>query len=419
MSATPIKDPTLGSRVVWIVNHYAIDPAQSASGSRHFSLARRLAELGWVPVILAASTDHPSGVQRQGIHAAVTDQEREGVTFRYLRAPSYRSGIGRLLNILVFTCRLLLPSARQGLPRPEVIIGSTVHPLAAYAASILARRARAHFVFEVRDLWPQTLIDMGKLGERSLSARLMRRMERALCDRSDAIITLFPFAHEYFESQGIPASKVFWVSNGTDLDAFSASPAGTGDPFTIMYLGSIGRANGVDMILEAFLDASEINPALRLVIVGKGAERAQLEARAAASTRGDRVRFRDPVVKAEVPRTIGEADSLVINILDLDVYRYGVSMNKLFDYAAAARPILIASNARNNFVADADAGIAVPAGDVAALSIAMQRIAVPDLSTERARWGSNARNHVAEHYDYRVLGGRLHELLMSIIEDTA
>lgn len=402
---------------VWIVNHYATDPAQSASGSRHFSLARRLAQLGWTPTILAASTDHPSGTQRRHLHVTSADEEREGVRFRYLRAPSYSSGLGRLLNIFVFTIRVLSPSSVRGLEAPRVIIGSTVHPLAAWAASLLSKRAGVPFIFEVRDLWPQTLIDMGKLRERGLVARAMRMLERKLCERAVAIVTLLPFAYEYFADQGIPTGKVVWISNGTDVDEFG-DPAPVQDAvnreFTIMYLGSIGRANDVLMILKAFLEAASRDPRLRLEIVGRGPDRTMIQEVAERSAHARRVAFRDPVVKTDVPRLMAEADALVINVLDLDVYRFGVSMNKMFDYAAAARPMIISTSARNNLVADADAGITVEAGDVRGLTEAMVKMAAVESSDDRARWAQNARTYAITHFDYAVLGMQLHEVLLSV-----
>lgn len=401
---------------VWIVNHYAIDPRESNSGSRHFSLARRLAELGWSPVIFAASTDHPSGRQRADARQGISERSREGVLFRYLRSPQYTNGFTRVINMLCFSLQLLSPAAVRGLPRPQVIIGSTVHPMAAWAASILARRLAVPFVFEIRDLWPQTLIDMGKFGEQSVPARLMRLLERSLCNRSAGIITLLPFAHEYLARQGVPAEKVFWISNGTDLDEFLNSPPAHNKSFIVKYLGSIGKANGVGTILQSFIAAAERDPHMHLEIIGDGPERSELEKVASQTQHGDRVTFRDPVVKRAVPQAISNADALVINILDLDVYRYGVSMNKLFDYAAAGRPIVLASNARNNLVAEANAGITVPADDAGALCDALVSMAKSDNAAQRAQWGANARTHVAAHYDYRILGNRLHQLLRDVVE---
>ena len=399
-------------KTVWIVNHYATDPQETASGSRHFSLARGLVQRGWTVVLLAASTEHPSGRRRAGLpNARASDRIRDGVRFRFLRTPQYDGGLGRLRNMAAFTAALLRRSNVADLPRPDAVIGSTVHPLAAWSASVLARRAGVPFVFEIRDLWPQTLIDMGKLSPRSPLSWMLRRLERVLCDRSAAVITLLPFASEYLVAQGVPEEKVVWISNGTDADDFDGVPPTGGDDFVFMYLGSVGRANGLGAIVEGFLSAAATDPRLRLDIVGTGAELPAIRQRAAESAQGGRITFEPPVPKDRVPALVGRADAMVINILDLDVYRFGVSMNKIFDYAAAARPILVASSARNNVVAEADAGIVVRADDAEALGAAMIRMASPDAAGHRARWAANARAHVIANYDYRALAEQLGGLL--------
>lgn len=404
-------------KTVWIVNHYATDPNETASGSRHFSLARGLAQRGWTVILLGASTEHPSGRRRRDVSdRRFTDRVRDGVTFRFLRSPEYRGGVGRLRNMLVFTAALLRQASVRDLPRPDVVIGSTVHPLAAWAASVLARRAGVPFIFEIRDLWPQTLIDMGKLSPRGPLTWMLRRLERTLCSRAAAVITLLPFASEYLVSQGVPLEKVVWISNGTDAHDFDGTPPVDGDEFVFMYLGSVGRANGVRAIVDGFLSAAAAEPRMRLVIVGDGAERRAIQSRAEESEHSARVVFEPPVPKDQVPSLVGGADAMVINILDLDVYRYGVSMNKIFDYAAAARPILVASSARNNVVSEADAGIVVPADDADALATAMVSMASTAAADDRRRWADNARAHVIANYDYRALAGRLDEVLVRCTE---
>lgn len=401
-------------KTVWIVNHYATDPRETASGSRHYSLARRLGERGWTTVLLAASTEHPSGKRRQGIsRGRWTDRSREGVIFRFFRTPQYRSTVGRLMNILTFTWALLRWGNMRGLPRPDVVIGSTVHPLAAWAASIIARRAGVPFVFEIRDLWPQTLVDMGKLPAHGLLTWTLTRLERILCSRATTIVTLLPFAGEYLVSRGVKRDKIVWISNGTDVADFEGSPPVASETFTYMYAGSVGRANGVGAIVDGFLAVAGSDARLRLVIVGDGAERSALQDRAAGSQHGGRITFRRPVPKEQVPALLSGADVMVINVLDLDVYRYGVSMNKLFDYAASARPILIASSARNNLVRDADAGIVVPADDAQALGKAMVQMSSSFADDNRLRWAMNARSYVVANYDYRSLARRLEFVLLT------
>jgi glycosyltransferase involved in cell wall biosynthesis len=378
-------------------------------------MARRLRDLGWAPVIIAASSEHNSIRQRlpRGVRSG-TDV-KEGVTFRWLRTSSYSgNGVSRVLNILAFTWMLLLPKSTSDLPAPSVIIGSTVHPLAAWAASVLARRHRVPFVFEIRDLWPQTLIDMGKLKERSIPARLMRVLERKLCRDAAAIITLLPDAHTYLSAQGVDPGKVHWISNGTDVDEFRVAEPPNGD-FQFVYFGSIGRANAVETIVHGFAEFSRVAeaPQSKLLIVGEGTEKQKLQALVRRAELDAVVEFRNAVPKFLIPEIAASAHCLVINVLDLPIYRFGISMNKLFDYMAAARPVIIASNSINNPVNDARGGISVPADSVSGLSEAMAAVARAT-PQERRYWGDNNRTFVVANFDYAVLAATLNGVLREL-----
>lgn len=146
---------------IWILNHYATYPGGVGS-SRHYYLAKCLKSLGWSATIIAASVEHQTGIQRLKFGEGQRIDEINGVPFLWLRTPVYKgNGAGRLKNILAYTWSVLQPNATKELPRPDVIVGSSVHPFAAVAGALLARRLSVPFIFEVRDLWPQTLIDLG------------------------------------------------------------------------------------------------------------------------------------------------------------------------------------------------------------------------------------------------------------------
>jgi glycosyltransferase involved in cell wall biosynthesis len=403
---------------VWIVNHYGTDPAQTGSGSRHFSLARRLSQLGWDPVILAASAEHNTSRQRLTGRAKFGTSDRDGVTFRWIRAQTYSgNGPARILNMLQFTARVLRRRSLKDLAPPDVVIGSTVHPLAAWAGSRLAARYRVPFVFEIRDLWPQTLIDMGKLKRRSPAAVALRALERHLCNRAAAVVTLLENASDYLEEIGVPREKVFWISNGTSVDEFAATPAPSTGKFTFLYFGSMGLANGLEAILEGYADASGDRPGSesRLVLVGDGPQRSALENLSRRLGLGETVEWRQPIPKAEIPDLAATAHCLVLNVLNLDVYRYGISMNKLFDYMAASRPILIASDVPNP-VREADGGISVRGNDAEGIAKAMRAMMAASERT-RERWGRNAAIYVRDHFDYNTLGEKLDAVLRAAVSE--
>ncbi|HEX7648491.1 MAG TPA: glycosyltransferase family 4 protein [Noviherbaspirillum sp.] len=405
---------------VWILNHYAIEPG-SAGITRHFDLAVNLRKHGWQATVIAASVEHITGRQRLEPHEKRRCESYSHVPFLWVRTPEYRgNGMRRVLNMLTYTWRVVMPGCTAGLSKPDVVIGSSVHPLAAVAALLLARRHRVPFVFEVRDLWPQTLVDFGKLSERSPVTWALRRLERWLYRSAVRIVAPLPYAADYISALGISRDKVVWIPNGVDLSATSTSSESVDasarnevqskpeSPFVLMYFGAHGLANGLSPLIHAMkLVAGEAgSEAIKLRMIGSGALKEELQ-RLANTLNLTNISFEPPVPKSTIPQLAAQADGFVITVLGLpQLYRYGISMNKLFDYFAAARPVVIACNAANNPVLEAGAGITVPPDDPQELAraiIALYRMP-PE---ERQRMGAAGRRYVEENHDTNRLAARL------------
>jgi glycosyltransferase involved in cell wall biosynthesis len=397
-------------RHVWMLNHYAQQPG-GAGGTRHYSLARHLRAHGWKTTIIAASTDHFSGQQRlqDGEHRKI--QQFDGVPFLWLRTGGYSgNGLSRMWNMLQYTLAALNPDNTSDLDRPDIIIGSSVHPLAAWAGLRLARRFNVPFVFEVRDLWPQTLVDMGRLSERHPVTLALKVLEKSLYKNAARIITLMNGAPEYISAKGVPPERVVWIPNGADLDMYpdvAAAPL-VSDTFTFMYFGAHGQANGLNNLIQAMrlVEDAPDGQHIRLRLVGSGpAKPALMElARELALTR---VQFGDPVPKGEIPALAAEADAFVICVLDMPrLYRFGISMNKIFDYMAAGRPIIISADVPGNPVSDASAGITVPPENPDELAAAILTMAALP-ADERRRLGQAGRHHLEQNYSMEVLAGKL------------
>ena len=394
---------------LWILNHYANTPA-GAGGTRHYGLARHLAGLGWQTSIVAASVEHETGRQRLADRDDVRCEDVDGITFLWVRSPSYRgNGSGRVRNMIAYSTRVLRPRSTRDLPRPDVIIGSSVHPFAAASGAWLARRFGVPFVFEVRDLWPQTLIDMGRLQARRPSTWAFGLLERWLYRRADRIITVLPHAGEYMERLGVPTSKIRWIPNGVELEGYPEpeSVKSTG-VFSLMYLGAHGQANDLETIVRAMAllkgrpEASHI----RLTMVGNGPLKASLVA-LAKQLGADNIAFREPVPKAQVPDLTATADAFVLSVLDRpNLYRYGISMNKLFDYFAAGRPVVMSCDAVGNPLALAEAGFVVAPEDPSALAAAILRMAALSVA-ERVAMGCAGREYVVANHGYRQLATKL------------
>ncbi len=402
---------------VWMLNHYAVEPG-GAGGTRHFSLARHLPRYGWSATVVAASTDHATGRQRLAPAEDFRLETYDGVPFLWLRTPDYSGNGGdRIRNMVAYTRAALKRENLAGLGAPDAIIGSSVHPLAAWAGRRLAKRHGVPFIFEVRDLWPQTLIDMGRISHRHPAAVALRWLERSLYRDAARIVVLLPKAHEYIETLGIKREKIVWISNGTDLENFTVKPAQPSDTFTLMYFGAHGTANGLDNLLAA-MQRVESNPAGRNIVlrlIGDGPLKSSLVGMA-AERRLKNVRFENAVPKADISALASQADAFALCVRNFPgLYRFGISMNKIFDYMAASRPIVMSVDAANNPIADAGAGLVVPPDNPEALAAAILDLAALP-AARRAEMGAAGRRHLEENYDMRRLAGRLAATLDDSLE---
>ncbi len=406
-------------KTAWLFNHYAQEPSGSG-GTRHFSLAKHIRDQGWDIKVIAASVDHFDGRQRISDRKTFRCDDVDGVSFIWLKTPEYKgNGLLRVLNMLVYTMRAYFGSWKKAVEKPDVIIGSSVHPFAAIAAALLARKYVVPFVFEVRDLWPETLVAMGMWSKASWKTKFFRNLEKWLYNRASKIVVLLPYADEYIVSMGVSKDKVSWIPNGVELNH---SPqfltTEHRDAFDLMYLGSHGQANGLDVLLEAMAILQNEYPDnhVKLRMIGNGVEKVRLMEQAKAYSLKNVV-FEDAVNKSEVPNLAAQASAFVICVRDLpDLYRYGISMNKIYDYMAAARPIVIASNARNNPVQDAGCGISVLAENSELLAKAIYELSLLSVR-ELNRLGRNGRHFVEKNFDYQVLAEDFSKVLDEALKD--
>ena len=398
---------------IWILNHYAEPPDRQAT--RSYDLAKQLVHQGHQVTIFASSFSHYS-LREERLHRSerCKTEDIDGVRFVWIRTfPYSRNDWRRSLNMISFGWRAFWAGLRQR-DRPDVIIGVTVHPLAALSAYLLSRRNKSRFFFEITDLWPQTLLDMGALSPRSPVTWALRVLERFLLKRADKILTLWPSADKYTSSLGISETKVVWVPHCVDMSRYRTLEEydGRGDSsFKVMYLGGHTIEYGLDLILDAaaILQREGVNRA-HFVFVGGGTEKPHLVQRAKEMGLAN-VEFRDPVPKDEIERVMSEADAFIFSRRNLQLFlEYGISNNKLCDYLASGRPILYACEARNNPVADAGAGVTVRPEDPQALADAV--VTLMDTAPEdRVRMGRDGRAYVEKYHDVGVVAAKLEALI--------
>ncbi|MCW5937028.1 MAG: glycosyltransferase family 4 protein [Fimbriimonadaceae bacterium] len=391
---------------VWIVNQYAVPPDQPG-GLRPFALAKELALSGHDVTLVLGSFNH--WTRRESRLKEGQDELEEfidGVRFVWIRVPPYPgSTVRRFFSMVAFARRVATSAILANLEPPDAVVGSNPHLFAALAAERQAERNGAGFVFEVRDIWPQSLIDYGRLSPSHPAILVMSAIERHLVRRAGAVLTLLPDSKKYFVEKGADPDGVMWLPNGVylpDLPPVRELPQR--DEFTVVFAGIHGVANGLDTVLDAAQILTEAGMAnrIRFRFVGDGGEKDRLVKRATEMGLTN-VEFRPSVPKAKVSDEIAEADAGLMILKSSPVFRWGVSPNKLFDYFGAGRPVVYSVEASNNPVRDAEAGITVVPEDARSLAEGVLRLSEAPFE-ERRQMGLNGRRYVEEHHDLAKLG---------------
>ena len=397
---------------IWMVNHYAEPYA------RHHNLALELARRGHQVVIFASSFAHKTRTDtRLAQGEKVKSESIDGVPFVWMRTPPYSgNNARRFYNMGVFAWRLWRAARSVGFEAPEVIIGSTPHLFAALAAERLARSFKVPFVLEVRDLWPQSIVDLYNLSDYHPVVWGLERIERYLYRRAARIISLLPEAAEHMEAKGADRDKVAWIPNGinTDLVPPPAQPSDDG-VFTVMYAGAHGLANSLDTLLEAaqIVRSEAWGKEVRFRLVGDGPEKQRL-VDMAIQKELDNVCFNNSVPRNMIYDILREADVFVMPLKYSPVFRWGVSPNKLFDYLASARPVIFSINSSNNPVQEARAGITIPPEEPYSLVQAIKEL-LETSPEERWQMGLRGREYVEKYHSFAFLGNKLEKILCDVV----
>jgi len=401
---------------IWMFNQYANSPDRPGS-TRHFDIGKRLVEKGHKVTIFAAAFSHKLGredkLKPQETHKT---EVIEGVKFIWLKTfPYKKNDWRRVINMVSYTLRSLLLGRKtvgeKKKKKPDVIIGSSVHLLAVLAAYLLSRYFHAKFVMEVRDLWPQVIVDKGKMSSKNPVIVILRKLEIFLYRKAKKIITVLPYADEYISSLGVSKDKISWIPNGVDLERFDEQKSKLSgfnintDKFTVMYLGAHNQLNDLKTLIKSASIISEKEKDIKFILIGDGSEKKNL-IKLTNRLQIDNVEFRDAIPKTKVPAALEEANVLTAGKKSLDTFNYGISYLKLFDYMAATKPIVFSGNTRNDPVQESGCGLSIEPENPESLAQAILKFYEMS-SQERKKFGHEGRKYVEEHHSACVLAEKL------------
>jgi glycosyltransferase involved in cell wall biosynthesis len=390
--------------------HQAFAALNEPGGTRHHEFARALAARGHRVTVIASRVSYLTGSSTESDEAGL---DEAGVTVRrvYTYEALHKSFVHRVFAFLSF----MAASFFAGLQVKNVdLVWGTSPPifqgLTAWALAFLKHRP---FLFEVRDLWPDFAIAVGVLKDPVL-IRLSLWLERFLYSQAGRVMVNSPGYAAHVAGRG--ARQVELVPNGADPAMFDPYSEGTEfrlannleKDFIVLYAGAHGMSNDLEIVLKAALLLQERAPQVKLVFLGDGKEKPALQKKA-ADMRLDNVLFLPPVPKAEMAAALAGAGACLAILKPIEAYKTTYP-NKVFDYMAAGRPVVLAiDGVIRQVVESAGCGLFVPPGDPQALAEVICSLAA-DPAAARTM-GLAGRRYLEDHFSRQAAADKLAEIM--------
>ena len=414
---------------IWMFNDYGALPSQSTI-TRHYFFAQQLQKMGHEPAVFVGS--HPHNTSLQMIEGKEKFRLEPSTPFPwvYVKTKNYEgSRLKRVLSMFQYyrnAKKAAQAMAREG-GKPDAVLGSSAHPLAAVLAIRLGKKFGCRAIVEVRDLWPESIVAMGIAGAKNPAVVLLRALEKWIYKKADALIFTMEGAYDYIVEQGwekeIPREKVFHINNGVDLETFQYnrehfrlddSDLEDETTFKVIYTGSIRLANGVSQLIDCAQFLRD-EPDIKILIFGKGEDVDKLK-QICEEKNLDNLLLKGHVEKKYVPYILSKSNLNLLNYLAAaaaaGLYRFGSSQNKMFDYLASGKPVL--ANTRTNYDVVEKYHCGVCKQLVNGEDYAREVLRIKNLPAEEyARLCHNAQK-AAQEYDFKVLTKKLLQVIEGV-----
>ena len=407
------------SKTIWFFNDYAGSKYHGME-FRNYYVARELVKLGHKVTIVSASYMHLFKELPKTNGERYTFEKIDGIDYIWIDVPHYSSSTDkkRVLKWFLFVKNLYTLPVKK-MDRPDYIIASPMAPFLIKPAHHFAKKFNAKLVYEVKDIWPLSLMELGGYSKKHPFIRLMQWFSDYAYQKSDLTITVLANAYEYMKQHGLKEERFKYIPNGISLEDMGENrelnqqtlESLPKESFLVGYAGTLGIANALDSFIESAEYLTQY-PEIKLLLVGDGKEREKLKG-IVEKKKLKNVLFIDSIPKNEVQSLLKEFDVCYIGLKKKTIFEYGVSPNKLFDYLYASKPILYGVNDKKSIVEKSKSGVTVSSDD--AMNIAEGIVKLYKLTdSQRKKMGANGKAYVLEHHTYENIAKEFIKTLKEI-----
>lgn len=401
-------------------------PEMGAPSARASELASHWSQAGHEVSVLTGFPNHPTGEVpkewKERLNRLIYYEKigRVSVFRTWLWPLPNRKSHERIRNYSSFCVSAALRGL--SLPRPDVIIATSPQLLVGLSGWWLGFTRGIPFVFEVRDLWPESLTAVGIGSENSLLHQSLAKIARFLYDRSNRVVVVTPaFKDRLIEDWRVPAEKISVVENGVETDMFSPDAfidenireqLGLEGKFVASYIGTMGNAHGLETLLNAASRLRQETPKVVFLLIGEGAEKERIKA--TAKSRGlTNVQFLDQQPREKIPAFILASDACLVLLKKTDVFKT-VIPTKMLEFMSCARPVILGVDGQaRQIVEEAGAGLAIEPENADALAHAIK-----SLENNRGAGtalGQNGRKYIVEKFSRAHTAEKYIEILREVV----
>jgi glycosyltransferase involved in cell wall biosynthesis len=405
-------------RILFLSHNFP--PETNAPAVRTHEHCRRWVQMGHEVTVITGPPNHPKGVVHPGYrNSALHREEVDGI--RVLRAWMYlaanRRFLRRVLNYLSFMFSSIFASFFA--PPCDLVIGTSPQFFVAIAACFVAALRRRPFVFEVRDLWPESIVAVGAM-RRGSFVGLLNRVSSFLYRRAALIVVVTEAFREVLVAHGVDPRKIVVVTNGVDLEQFRPSERhnalrgelGLNGQFVASYVGTLGMAHGLETVLgaaEQLRDRKEI----QFLIMGDGAEKDRLALEHRQRSLPN-VLLLDEQPHERIPEVLAASDACMVLLKKTELFKT-VLPSKLFEAMGAGRPIILGvSGEAERVVRGGRCGLVIEPESSDELAGAVARLEAEPGESEQL--GRSGRALAERDYDRDHLASRYAEHLQTMLD---
>ena len=413
-------------KILYISQYFP--PEIGAASARVYEISKRWVKLDQEVTVLTGFPSYPTGripdEYRRKILKFVISEEIDGIkVVRTLFYPtSYRGSFKRILNYVSF----LISASMVGvfLKKADVIVVTSPPLLVGFAGYLVSCIKKIPLIFEVRDLWPESLAGTGIGSEHSCFYRLLEKMALFLYRRSTKIVVVTDgFRKELVSKKGISSDKIEVIKNGVDPDLFKPlsnaerikSELGFGGKFVVSYIGTIGLSHGIEIVLEAAKLLTTKLSNLVFLIVGEGPERDKV-LRVKSDDNLTNLLFFGEQPRERIPAFINASDICLVPLKNTEYFKTRIPA-KLFEIMGCAKPIILTADgeARQIVVDQAKAGLYAEPNKVDDLVSAVLRLY--NDSGLRSQFGENGREYVVKNFSREIQTRDYLEILRLVLDE--